>query len=62
MIYDIDINKTVVPNKVPFSKEDSKYFIGYRYAKKIRPLCQLCPEMCIYRSDFEINLYIIKGI
>ena len=25
---DIDINKIVASNKVPFSKEDFKYFIG----------------------------------
>ena len=26
---DVDINKTVVSNKLPFGKQDFKYFIGY---------------------------------
>ena len=34
-INDIDINKIVVSNKVPFGKEDFKYFIGYKDAKKL---------------------------
>ena len=34
----IDINKIVVSNgkKVSFGKKNLKYFIGYKYAKKIR--------------------------
>ena len=39
LINNIDINKIVVSNKVPFNKRDFKYFIGYKDAKKIRPLC-----------------------
>ena len=35
MINDIDINEIVPSNKVPFSKEDFKYFNGYKNAKKI---------------------------
>ena len=26
---DVDINKTLVSNKLPFGKQDFKYFIGY---------------------------------
>ena len=29
-INDIDINKIVVSNKLPFGKQDFKYFIGYK--------------------------------
>ena len=35
----IDIKKIVVPNKVSFGKKGFKYFISYKHAKKIRPLC-----------------------
>ena len=34
-INNIDINKIVVTNKLPFGKQDFKYFIGYKGAKKI---------------------------
>ena len=34
-IKNIDINKIVVSNKVSFSKEGFKYFIGYKDAKKL---------------------------
>ena len=33
-IGNIDINKTIVSNKVSFGKKDFKYFIGYKYGKK----------------------------
>ena len=35
MINDIDINKIVVPNKIPLAKQEFKYFIGYKDAKKL---------------------------
>ena len=34
LISTIDINKIVVSNKLPFGKEDFKYFISYKDAKK----------------------------
>ena len=34
----IDINKLVVSNKVAFGKKDFKYLVGYKGAKKTRPL------------------------
>ena len=37
-ITNIDINKIVVSNKVCFGKKGFEYFIGYKDAKKIRPL------------------------
>ena len=33
---DIDINKTIASNKLPFCKKDFKYFIGYKYSEKDR--------------------------
>ena len=33
-INDIGINKIVVSNKIPFGKQDFKYFTGYKDAKK----------------------------
>ena len=39
LIKNIDIIEIVVSNKFPFGNEDFKYFIGYKYNKKFRPLC-----------------------
>ena len=49
MINDIDINEIVVSNKLPFGKQDFKYFICYKDNKKIRPLCIFFPEMSKYK-------------
>ena len=49
MTNDIDINEIVISNKIPFGKQDFKYFIGYKDNKKIRPLRILFPEMSIYK-------------
>ena len=32
---DIDINKIVVSNKLPFRKHDLKHFIGYKDSEKL---------------------------
>ena len=55
MTNDIDINEIVVSNKVPFGKEDFKYFTGYKDAEKIRPLYILCPEW-VYVEEILIKL------
>ena len=49
----MDINKTVLSNKVSLGRKDFKYYIGYKYAKKIRPLCIFLPQMSAYRGDFD---------
>ena len=49
----IDINKIVVSNKISYGKNDFKYFIGYKDAKRIRPLCILLPKMSAYRRNFD---------
>ena len=46
-------NKIVVSNKISFGKKDFIYFIGYKDAKKIRPLCIFLPKMIAYRRDFD---------
>ena len=57
-INNIDINKIVVSNKVSFGKKDLKYFIGYKNAKRNKPLCISLEKMSAYRRDFyETKLY-----
>ena len=46
-INDIDIIKIVVSNKLPYGKQDSKYFIGYKDSEKSRPLYIFHPHMII---------------
>ena len=41
-----------VSNKISFDKNDFKYFIDYKDAKKFRPLCTFTPKMRVYRRDF----------
>ena len=38
-INDVDVNKIVVSNKLPFHKQDFKYFIGYKDVEKVCLLC-----------------------
>ena len=52
-IKSIDINKIVVSNKVSFGKKGFKYLIGYKDAKKIRPLCIFLPELSAYGGGFH---------
>ena len=58
MINDIGINKVVVSSKFPFGKQDFKYLIVYKDPEKIRPLCILCPQMVIYKRNFDENGHI----
>ena len=39
LIYDLNIDRIVVSNKVPFGKAGFKYFIGYKNNGKVVPLC-----------------------
>ena len=52
-IRNIDINKTVVSNKVSFGEKCFKYFIGYKDAKTIRSLCIFFLKISGYRKDFD---------
>ena len=51
-IDNVDVNKIIASNKIPFGKNDFKYFIGYKDAKKIRPLYIFLPKMSAYRRGF----------
>ena len=55
LINDIDINKIVVSNKLPFGKQDFKYFVGYKDSEKIRRFCIFLPQMIIYKRSFDEN-------
>ena len=57
-IKNIDINNIVVSNKVSFCKKGFKYFICYKDAKKLRPLCIFFPKMSTYRRDFDETKYL----
>ena len=54
-INDIGINKLVVSNKLPFGKQDFKYFISYKDSEKNRPLCIFLPQRIIYEKLFDEN-------
>ena len=56
-IGDVDINKIIVSNKVPFGKKGFKYFIGYKDERKVRPLCMILPKMTAYRRDSDETKY-----
>ena len=45
-------------NKVSLGKKGFKYFIGYKDAKKIKPLRIVLPKMSAHRKDFDETKYI----
>ena len=49
----IDINKIVVSNKLPFGKQDFKYFIVYKDFETIRSLQIFRPQIIIYKIFFD---------
>ena len=52
-INNINNIKLVVSNKFPFSKQNFRYFIGYKDDKKIRPLWIFFPKTEKYKSFDE---------
>ena len=42
----------VISNKLPFGKQDFKYFIRYKDPEKNKPLCIFHPGMSIYKRNF----------
>ena len=54
----MDINKTVVSNKVSFGKKGFTYFVGYKDTNKIRPLCIILSKMGACRKYFDETKYI----
>ena len=57
MIKDIDINETLVSNKIPFGEQNSKYFIGYKNDRKIEPLFMFHLRMSIYERDIHSAMW-----
>ena len=55
----IDIGKILMSNQVPFGKIEFKYFIGYKHAIKIKPLCVFLSKMTAYKREFdETKMYV----
>ena len=58
-LIDIDINKLVVSNKISFGKKSFKYFISWKDADKIKPLCIFLPKTVhIEETLIKLNIYI----
>ena len=58
LINNVDINKTLVSNKVSFHKKGFKYLIRYNDAKKIRPLCIFLSKLSAHRREFDGTKFI----
>ena len=56
-IYDVDINKIIVPNKVTFGKKGFKYFIWHEDNENVVFICIRLPRMSGYRKNFEETEY-----
>ena len=52
------INKILVSNEVSFGKKGFKCFIGYKDAKKIRPVCIFLIKVSAYRRYFDETKYV----
>ena len=62
ILHDIDVNKTLVSNKILVSKKEPygtknsfKYFIGFNDNEVIRSLCLKLPQMTCYARKFKEN-------
>ena len=58
LIYDVNIHRTVVVNKVSFGKKSFKCFIGYEDNEKVVPLCVMFPKISGYRKKFSEAKYV----
>ena len=56
------INTILVSNEVSFGKKGFKYFIGYKDAKKIRPVCIFLIKVSAYRRYFDETKYVSFSI
>ena len=56
------INKILVSNEVSFGKKGFKYFISYKEAKKIRPVCIFLIKVSAYRRYFDETKYVSFSI
>ena len=49
----INVDKIVVSDKFKNSDDGFKYFIGYKEAETVKPLCIILPQMSVYIKYFE---------
>ena len=61
LINNIDTNKIAVSNKLPFGKQDFKYFIGYNDSEKTSMHIMSINEY-IYKRNFDENRRIYFSI
>ena len=52
----ININKILVSNKIPFNKQDFKYFIGWKDAKKNQTFINIPHKNGCIQKNFLIKL------
>ena len=58
MVKNIDIDKIVVSNKVPFGKKGFKYVSGVKDVKKIKPSCIFLPKLLhIEKTLMKLNIF-----
>ena len=56
--YDVNIDRIVVSNKVPYCKKGFIHFIEYEDDEKGVPLCVVLPKMSRYRKTFDETKYL----
>ena len=49
-IFDVNINKIILSNKVPLGKQCFRHYIGYNDSRKVGLLCGNLPKMMIARK------------
>ena len=60
-IYNVDIDKILISNKIYFYKKGFSYFVGYKDHNKVKPLHKMLPKMCGYAKRFgEIHVFFNK--
>ena len=60
-IYDVNVDRIVVSNRVPFGKKGFKNFIGnvdvIWKCKNVKPLCVMLPKISAFERDFDETKY-----
>lgn len=54
----VDIDKTIMSNRVCFDKNSFPCFISYRNDEKIQPLSIMLAKMSVYTKPFDRTKYI----
>ena len=59
LIYDINTDKIVVSNRIPFDKKGFKYYVGYDSDyEKVILLFMMPPKTSTYNGDFDKTNYV----